>query len=778
MAFAIEQRLANELGALPQQVAVAIKLLDEGASVPFIARYRKEVTGGLNDSQLRQLQERLIYLRELEQRRQTIIAAITTQQKMTPDLLALLKQAQEKTQLEDLYLSYRPKRRTKAKLAFEAGLAHLAERLLTNPTLIPEVEAQSYLRPSFTTAEGDNPGVPDAKAALEGARQILIERFSENAILLAEIRNYLKNHGVLESKMVDGAESKDQTLRFADYYDYHEPINSAATHRILAILRGRREGILTIRIRLDSEIESFSWSDSYNPCERRIASLMGINNQARPADKWLMDSVRWAWRVRIYPHLETELLANLREQAENEAIAVFAKNLRSLLLAAPAGAKVTMGLDPGIRTGVKVAVIDTIGRVLAVDTIYPHQPRHDWQGALNKLSALVEKYHVELIAIGNGTASRETDQLVQELIQQHKKRNMISVVVSEAGASVYSASSYAATEFPDMDVSLRSAVSIARRLQDPLAELVKIDPKSIGVGQYQHDVLQTRLSHALDAVVEDCVNAVGVDVNTASIPLLTRVSGLSAGIATNIVSYRNEHGSFVNRESLKAVPRFGEKTFEQAAGFLRISQGDNPLDASAVHPESYGIVRAMLRDLQVGIQDILGNQALLMRICPEHYANSQFGLPTVKDIINELKKPGRDPRPVFTYAKFQEGIKTLNDLKSGMILEGAVTNVTAFGAFVDIGVHQDGLVHISELSDHFVSDPYQVVKTGQIVTVTVLNIDLKRRRIALSMKSNRDLMQKVVKKEASSHQTVRKKGLNRLIKNTAISMAFSRLNKE
>ncbi len=732
----IEKRLEKELEATVRQVSAAIHLLDEGATVPFIARYRKEATGGLDDGQLRLLQDRLAYLRELEQRRQTIIDTITSQQKMTPSLLASIEAAQEKSQLEDLYLPYRPKRRTKSKLASEAGLSGLADSLLADPTLNPETEALAYLRPPFSTAEGDNPGIPDAKAALDGARQILMERFSENAILLATVRQYLNRHGVLESKVIEGLPPQD--LRFVDYYDYAEPVSSVAAHRTLAILRGRREEVLSVGIRLDSETEPPCWNAPHNPCEKIIADSTGIKDLGRHADRWLMDTVRWAWRVRIFPHLETELLTSLREKAEEETIAVFAKNLRSLLLAAPAGHKVTMGLDPGIRTSLKTAVVDATGKILATETVYPHPPHNDWQGALRILSTLVERHNVELIAIGNGTASRETGRLVKELGSIHKNRQLVSVTVSEAGASVYSASGYAAHELPDIDVSLRGAVSIARRLQDPLAELVKIEPKSIGVGQYQHDIAQSRLSRSLDATVENCVNAVGVDVNTASIPLLARISGLTESLAENIVHHCNENGPFPNRKHLLDVPRFGEKTFEQSAGFLRIMQGDNPLDASAVHPEPYSLVKAMLDDLKLDIHQILGNTRLLRKIRPERYANDQFGIPTVKDILAELEKPGRDPRPTFTYAAFKDGIETITDLEPGMVLEGVVTNVTAFGAFVDIGVHQDGLVHISALSDRFISDPHQVVKTGQLVKVKVLDIDLKRKRIALSMKFSDD----------------------------------------
>lgn len=580
MLASIEQRLAGELAVSVHQVQAAIALMDEGATVPFIARYRKEATGGLDDVQLRQLQERLVYLRELEQRRAAIIESIENQGKMTPLLLEAISGAEDKSQLEDIYLPYRPKRRTKAKMAAEAGLDILANDLLENPELDPETEAAKYLRAAFSTEDGDNPGVADVKAALDGARQILIEKFSEEASLINALRTYLQEHGVIESKVTEGKEQEG--IRFSDYFDYQETIKTIASHRLLALLRGRREEILNLKIRLDSEEQRPRWDDPFNACEARIAAAFNIQNRNRSADKWLLECVRWAWRVRLSTHLETELMTGLRENAEAEAISVFARNLKALLLAAPAGPKVTLGLDPGIRTGVKVAVVDRTGKVLDTATIYPHQPRNDWDGSLKTLYSLVQKYGIELIAIGNGTASRETDRLAGDLLKMVNGRKIDKIVVSEAGASVYSASEYASHELPDMDVSLRGAVSIARRLQDPLAELVKIDPKSIGVGQYQHDVAQTKLARSLDATVEDCVNAVGVDVNTASVPLLTRVSGLTETVAENIVQFRNKHGRFASRADLRAIPRLGDKTFELAAGFLRIPDGDNPLDASAV----------------------------------------------------------------------------------------------------------------------------------------------------------------------------------------------------
>jgi len=728
----IEQRLAVELAAKPAQVAAAIALLDEGATVPFIARYRKEATGGLDDIQLRLLEERLRYLRELEDRRAAIIASIEEQGKMTPELLDAIAHAEDKTRLEDLYLPYKPKRRTKAQIAAEAGLAPLADALLADPTLNPEEEAAKYLREAFTTANGDNPGVPDAKAALDGARQILMERFAEDATLLQTLREYLQEHGVVESKVVEGKE--DAGEKFADYFDYSETIGTIPSHRALALFRGRREEVLNVALRLDSEEEKPKWDAPHNPCEQRIAARFGVSNQGRPADKWLADTVRWTWRVKIFMHLETELMTALREKAEVEAINVFARNLKDLLLAAPAGPRPTMGLDPGLRTGVKVAVVDATGKVVDTATIYPHAPRNDWEGSLHVLSNLAEKHQVSLISIGNGTASRETDKLAQDLIKLRPELKLTKIVVSEAGASVYSASEFASKELPDLDVSLRGAVSIARRLQDPLAELVKIDPKSIGVGQYQHDVSQTQLARSLDAVVEDCVNAVGVDVNTASAPLLARVSGLNASVAQSIVNYRDMKGMFPSRAALREVPRLGEKTFEQAAGFLRIMNGENPLDASAVHPESYPVVEKILADIKKDVKSVIGDGALLKKLSPAKYADEKFGVPTVTDILKELEKPGRDPRPEFRTATFKDGVEELSDLRPDMILEGVVTNVAAFGAFVDIGVHQDGLVHISALSNTFVKDPHTVVKAGQVVKVKVLEVDVKRKRIALTMR--------------------------------------------
>ena len=728
----IEHRLAAEIAAKPAQVAAAIALLDEGATVPFIARYRKEATGGLDDMQLRLLEDRLRYLRELEARRAAIVESITEQGKMTPELLKAISLAPDKTQLEDLYLPYKPKRRTKVQIAQEAGLEPLADALLANPMLNPEEEAANYLREPFTTEQGDNPGVPDAKAALDGARQILMERFAEDASLLQALREYVQAHGVVESKVREGKDAAAE--KYADYFDYSESLTTIPSHRALALFRGRREEMLDVRLRLDSEEERPAWSAPLNPCETRIASRFGIQDQNRPADRWLMDTARFTWRVKSFMHLELELMGALRARAETEAIQVFARNLKDLLLAAPAGPRATMGLDPGVRTGVKVAVVDETGKVVDTAVIYPHQPRNDWDGSLHTLARLAEKHRVALIAIGNGTASRETDKLARDLIKLRPELKLTSIVVSEAGASVYSASEFASRELPDMDVSLRGAVSIARRLQDPLAELVKIDPKSIGVGQYQHDVSQFELARSLDAVVEDCVNAVGVDVNTASAPLLARVSGLGNSVAQAIVAHRDATGKFASRAQLRDVPRLGEKTFEQAAGFLRIMGGDDPLDASAVHPESYPLVQAILADIRQDIKGVIGNGSLLKSLNPSKYANEQFGIPTISDILRELEKPGRDPRPEFTTAAFRDGVETLADLKPDMILEGVVTNVAAFGAFVDVGVHQDGLVHISALSNTFVKDPHSVVKAGQIVKVKVLEVDEKRKRIALTMR--------------------------------------------
>lgn len=728
----IELRLAQELAINTQQVKSTISLLDEGATVPFIARYRKEITGGLDDTQLRTLEERLRYLRELEERRTAIIASIEEQKKMTPALLAEIMQAADKTRLEDLYLPYKKKRRTKAQIAIEAGLEPLAASLLANPELAPETEAAKYIKAAFTSEHGDNPGVADTKEALDGARQILMEKFAEDASLLQSLREYLQKHGIVESTVAEG--KQEAAAKYSDYFEFSEALSQIPSHRALALFRGRREEMLNVTLRLDSEAEKPKWDAPHNMCESMIAAHFAIKQAGRPSDKWLADTVRWTWRVKSFLHLETELMGLLRERAETEAINVFARNLKSLLLAAPAGPKATMGLDPGLRTGVKVAIVDRTGKVVDTAVIYPHQPANDWDGAINTLAKLAEKHQVSLISIGNGTASRETDKLAQELIKRHPGLKLTSIVVSEAGASVYSASEFASRELPDMDVTLRGAVSIARRLQDPLAELVKIDPKSIGVGQYQHDVSQSQLARSLDAVVEDCVNAVGVDVNTASAALLARVSGLSNAVAQSIVAYRDMQGMFNSRADLLKVPRLGEKTFEQAAGFLRVMQSTNPLDTSAVHPESYPLVEKILADIKADIKGIIGNGKLLQALNPAKYADEKFGIPTITDILKELEKPGRDPRPEFKTASFKEGIEELKDLRPDMILEGVITNVAAFGAFVDIGVHQDGLVHISALSNTFVKDPHTVVKVGQVVKVKVIEVDEKRKRISLTMR--------------------------------------------
>lgn len=720
---AIEQRIAEELGARTQQVAAAIALLDEGATVPFIARYRKEATGGLDDTQLRTLAERLVYLRELEERRAAVLASVAEQGKLTPGLQHDIEHADTKQRLEDLYLPYKPKRRTKAQIALEAGLGPLAEALLADPLLTPEEEALKYVDAGKEVA--------DAKAALEGARHILMERFAEDAGLLAALREHVAAHGVLVSAVIDG--KQEEGAKFRDWFDFREPVGAIPSHRALALFRGRNEGFLRLSLKLDEELAE-NRAPGPNACERMIAARFGLRDEGRPGDKWLQETVRWTWMVKLSLHFELEFMGALRERAEEEAIRVFARNLHDLLLAAPAGPRTVIGLDPGLRTGVKVAAVDRTGKLLDTATIYPHAPRNDWDGALHILEQLARKHGAELVSIGNGTASRETDKLAADLMQRHPELKLTKVVVSEAGASVYSASELAAKEFPELDVSLRGAVSIARRLQDPLAELVKIDPKSIGVGQYQHDVNQTKLARQLDAVVEDCVNSVGVDVNTASAPLLARISGLNASLAANIVAHRDARGVFRGREALKEVPRLGEKTFEQAAGFLRIMDGDNPLDASAVHPEAYPAVERILADVQKNVREVIGDGRFLKGLSPEKYTDEKFGLPTIRDILRELEKPGRDPRPAFRTAAFREGVETLKDLQPGMLLEGVVTNVTNFGAFVDIGVHQDGLVHISALSNKFVKDPREVVKAGDVVKIKVLEVDEKRKRIALTMR--------------------------------------------
>ncbi|QKT04554.1 RNA-binding transcriptional accessory protein [Ectothiorhodospiraceae bacterium 2226] len=715
----IIQRLAQELVARDQQVLAAVRLLDEGATVPFIARYRKEATGGLDDTQLRLLDERLGYLRELEERRATVLKSIGEQGKLTPELERAIQAADTKVRLEDLYRPYAPKRRTKAQIAREAGLEPLAMGLLEDPSQVPAEFAAGFVNVDA--------GVADAAAALEGARFILMEHFADDAELMGRLREHLWEDAHLQSKVVAGQE--ESGIKFSDYFDASEPLRAIPSHRALALFRGRKEGVLTLDLVLPEDPPAGPSSG-----ERMIVAQFGLAPQGRAADDWLQECVRWAWRVKILPHLDTELKVRLREEAEAEAIKVFGRNLNALLLAPPARGHAVIGLDPGLRTGVKVAVVDVTGKVVDTATIYPHAPQKRWDEALSILSTLAKRHQVSLIAIGNGTASRETERLAAELQRRNAELKLSFAMVSEAGASVYSASELAAREFPDLDVSLRGAVSIARRLQDPLAELVKIDPKSIGVGQYQHDVSQVKLARSLDGVVEDCVNAVGVDVNTASVPLLARVAGLSESVAGHVVALRDERGAFRSRAELREVPRLGDKTFEQAAGFLRINDGDNPLDASAVHPEAYPVVARILAHAGRPLHAIIGDSAYLRTLDPRAFADAHFGEPTVRDIIAELEKPGRDPRPEFKTATFREGVETLNDLEPGMILEGVVTNVTNFGAFVDIGVHQDGLVHVSALADRFVADPHAVVKTGQVVKVKVQEVDLKRRRISLTMR--------------------------------------------
>ena len=716
----INQVIATELQVKLEQVNAAIELLDEGSTVPFISRYRKEVTGGLDDTQLRTLQERLAYLRELDERRLSILNSIEEQGKLTPQLSKAINAADTKTRLEDLYLPYKQKRRTKGQIAIEAGLEPLADALFTNPELVPETEAERYLNPELA--------IKETKDALDGAKYILMERFSEDAELLAKTRQFMQSYAELASSLVKGKEN--EAAKFKDYFEYSELYQNIPSHRALALFRGRREGFLSLKLDLpETEPPRIK-----HPCEIMIAEAFKLEDRARAGDSWMQGVIRWAWRIKLHLHIETDLMSKLKEQAEIEAINVFGSNLKDLLLAAPAGAKATMGLDPGLRTGVKIAVVDATGKLLDHTAIYPHAPKNQWDQSIAVLAKLSKQHNIALLAIGNGTASRETDKLAADLISQHPELKLQKIMVSEAGASVYSASEFAAKEFPDLDVTIRGAVSIARRLQDPLAELVKIEPKSIGVGQYQHDVSQFKLAQNLDAVVEDCVNAVGVEVNTASGALLRRVSGLSQTIADNIVAFRDQHGAFKNRQQLKTVPRLGDKTFEQAAGFLRIANGDNALDASAVHPESYTVVESIAKQQSRDLDSLLGDSVLLKILKPEEYTNEQFGLPTVTDIIAELDKPGRDPRPEFKAAEYKEGVETLKDLELSMILEGTVTNVTNFGAFVDVGVHQDGLVHISALSNTFVKDPRSVVKAGDIVKVKVMEVDIPRKRIALTMR--------------------------------------------
>lgn len=755
----ITEKIAAELNVAAARIQAAIDLLDDGATVPFVARYRKEATGGLDDTQLRTLAERLQYLRELQERKQTVLSSIEEQGKLTDELRQSITAVDNKTALEDIYLPYKPKRRTKAQIAREHGLAPLAEALLNQPQLNPEAEAQNYL----------NENVADSKAALDGARAILMEQFAEDATLIGHLRDKLWREGEIHATVLEGQESAGE--KFKDYFNHREPIHSMPSHRALAVLRGRNEGILALNLKYQPDDKLVGEQSIY---EQLIAEQFGIADNGRPADRWLRDTVRLSWRAKIFLSLELDALNRLKENADQAAISVFAQNLKDLLLAAPAGRLTTIGLDPGIRTGVKVAVVDDTGKLLETATIYPHQPRNDWQGALNTLMHLVKQHNVQLIAIGNGTASRETDKLAGELIRALSDRKLQKIVVSEAGASVYSASALAAKEFPELDVSLRGAVSIARRLQDPLAELVKIDPKSIGVGQYQHDVNQTQLARSLDAVVEDCVNAVGVDVNTASVALLAHISGLNITLAQNIVTYRDQNGAFANRRALMNVPRLGNKTFEQAAGFLRIQGGDEPLDASAVHPESYPIVAKMLQTTHLRAEELIGNRSALKTLKPSDYIDSHVGLPTINDILAELEKPGRDPRGEFQTATFADGIEDITDLKSGMILEGVVSNVAAFGAFVDIGVHQDGLIHVSALANRYVADPRDVVKAGDVVKVKVVEVDVARKRIALSMRLNDETKPAATKSDRTRRQQD-KTGHNSGITDNAMAAAFARL---
>ncbi|WP_181771482.1 Tex family protein, partial [Amycolatopsis pittospori] len=718
----VEQKIAEELGVREGQVKAAVDLLDGGSTVPFIARYRKEVTGMLDDAQLRTLEERLRYLRELNERRVAVLESIRGQGKLDEALEASIMAADTKSRLEDIYLPYKPKRRTKAMIAREAGLEPLADGLMSDPNTDPHAAAAVFV-------DADK-GVADAQAALDGARAILVERFAEDADLIGELREKMWSQGRLAAKVRDG--KADEGAKFSDYFDFSEPYTKLPSHRILAMLRGEKEEILDLT--MESEEPSEEPKTGPTEYETRIAHKFGIKNEGRPADKWLGDTVRWAWRTKILLHLGIDLRMRLRQSAEDDAVRVFASNLRDLLLAAPAGTRATMGLDPGFRTGVKVAVVDATGKVVGTHVIYPHQPANKWDQSIAELAALCARHKVDLISIGNGTASRETDKLAGELIKKHPELKLTKAVVSEAGASVYSASAFASQELPGMDVSLRGAVSIARRLQDPLAELVKIDPKSIGVGQYQHDLSEISLSRSLDAVVEDCVNAVGVDVNTASAPLLTRVSGITTGLAENIVAHRDENGPFKTRSGLKEVARLGPKAFEQCAGFLRIPDGDDPLDSSSVHPEAYPVVRRILTSTGTDIRSLIGNSRTLQALKPSEFVDDTFGLPTVTDILAELDKPGRDPRPAFKTATFAEGVDKIGDLKPGMRLEGVVTNVAAFGAFIDVGVHQDGLAHVSALSKNFVKDPREVVKPGDIVKVKVLEVDVPRKRISLTLR--------------------------------------------
>lgn len=729
--------IAQEIKVKVAQVETAIRLLDDGATVPFISRYRKEVTEGLDDVQLRYLAERLLYLRELDERREVVLQSIREQEKLTPELEQSILAADTKTRLEDLYLPFRPKRRTKAQIAVEAGLDPLAQALWKNPDLDPEEQAIQFINIEA--------GIEDAKAALDGARHILMEHFAEDADLINELREYLWQHAVVKS--VGSSKKKEAVSKFSDYFDYSEAIKKIPSHRALALFRGRRESVLQISLNLPEQDASYG--------ENKLAAHFGITDQQRKADNWLFETVRLTWKIKLFTKLELELLTRLRELADEEAIKVFSSNLRDLLLAAPAGPQITIGLDPGIRTGVKVVAVDSTGKLLDYTVVYPFAPQNEWHQSVTDLAKLAAKYQVNLISIGNGTGSRETERLVADLIKMYPDLKLTKVIVSEAGASVYSASEIAAQEFPDLDVTLRGAVSIARRVQDPLAELVKIEAKSIGVGQYQHDVNQTRLARCLGGVVEDCVNVVGVDVNMASAALLSHISGLNDALAKNIVQYRDEHGAFQNRMQLKNVNRMGEKAFQQAAGFLRIMNGDNPLDSSSVHPEAYPLVEKLIADKKMGISELIGNKEVLHGVNAEQFVDDQFGLPTIRDVLRELEKPGRDPRPEFRTAQFKEGVEEIKDLHEGMILEGVVSNVTNFGAFVDIGVHQDGLVHISAMTNKFITDPRTIVKAGDIVTVKVVEVDKERKRIGLSMRLEETSTAPVVKKKDKAPEVKR-----------------------
>lgn len=757
------QRIAEELNVKQSQVEAAVVLLDGGDSVPFIARYRKEVTGSLDDTQLRLLDERLIYLRELDERRDSIIKIIAEQGKLTTELKQNIYAAETKTRLEDLYKPYKVKRLTKAQIARDAGLEPLAQSLLDDTTLDPEIEAEKYIN--------QDRKILVSKDALDGAKQILMERFAENAELVGLLREYLWDNGRMVSKVVAGQEEAGS--KFSDYFDARENLDKMPSHRILALFRGRKEGFLTITTELD---EAELKPGQLSTMEHKIAHYFAIENKHRAADKWLLEVVKWTWRIKVKTSLDMDIKKRLREIAETAAIDVFGDNLKDLLLAAPAGLKVTIGLDPGLRTGVKVVVVDETGKLLDDATIYPHAPKRQWDQSIHILAALAQKYGAQLISIGNGTASRETDKLAADVMKQYPQLRLNKIVVSEAGASVYSASELAAKEFPNLDVSLRGAVSIARRLQDPLAELVKIDPKAIGVGQYQHDVSQVQLSRKLDVVIEDCVNGVGVDLNTASVPLLLQISGLNNTIAGNIVAYREQHGAFKNRKQLLKVPRLGAKAFEQSAGFLRVMNGDNPLDSSAVHPETYSLVEKIAQYQKRDIRNLIGDAQFLKALNPADYTDETFGELTVKDIINELEKPGRDPRPEFKTAEFKEGVEEPKDLKPDMVLQGVVTNVTNFGAFVDIGVHQDGLVHISQLADKFVKDPREIVKAGDVVKTKVVEIDLKRNRIALTMRLN----EKVESQAKPMGEALKNKRQKQIVRqaapeNNAMAAAFAKL---